>query len=293
MDVCEKQKATSEGLTQEFLVLGPVLDRLQQLPSWNSHSSRWPVYSKFIAHLANGPYTTFLPEHFGANPIYSPEHKSSFDIWRGVSNRQFKGVGTTIEIECPLDLATYVRGLLLLTIDDVYELIESSERAELMDLLNYLPQKENDTNQIAKAYLSYRHLVSAKIAARLGHEPRDTTKQILEMYVGDGEKRAVMVIVRNTASVVADKLTFGISSALEKIWTTFAAWRTSKNSDPRTRDLTKLSKETKDSVLQQNAVISAAMRDILEQERDAPMGHIERDLRVFQPGIRDTEIGGH
>lgn len=141
--------------------MGAVLERELRDPTI------WGKWGLLLDFVANTPAMTFWPDVVGAMPVYHPEHTRSIELWRQrkESTQVLETVST--EMESRFDLASYVEGLVSLTIDDVLALRESTPCKHWAEFLNSTHHKF-DISSLRDQLDSYRFLIGDRITERLG-----------------------------------------------------------------------------------------------------------------------------
>ena len=285
-----KEKLETDGnLTQSFFVKGGIGDLVRERdPVMWSHlySANWEQYQNFINNLANAAYSTFLPNHFSANPVYAPEHQKPFEIWRGFAEVKRELVGESLKIKSPYDIAGYVRGLNALTFEDIVFLLETDERAHFLNVLDSIHEPNTSQRDVWSALVSYRRRICEQIATHFGVDAESPTDLIVNSYVAEGKKRAFTFFIKEAALAAADVVLFNVPSKIEKMWTIYEQRAISEGKDERSKQL----KDAVEKTMSLSADLDEARRILDEQERDEPLGRIERELRPVSTSARDTIV---
>ncbi len=153
----------------------------------------WKEYEKDILGFANAPYLTALPSLLELEPIYAPQHKEAFEIVRSSKGDQSKIVDQ-FSFSSRLGLGSFVKGLELLSCDDLHWLIETDEARHLSLMLSDEEHKV-EGQSIAVAICSYQRRIEDRIMQRFEGLSADSS---------DGNEKRIQISLDDVASYLND-----------------------------------------------------------------------------------------
>ncbi|RKQ71015.1 hypothetical protein DES40_0323 [Litorimonas taeanensis] len=172
-------------LQEEFLSL--LQPRLQS--KYDMRILKKGLHDSYIA-----PYISNLPSILNLNPIYLPNHKKSFQIFRG-SSYEMVDMEDPIIIEPELDHSHFVEGLCRLDIDDIFSLKSSKFIKNYVALSGKGINSAHDHESLQHAFFEANIAIERKIIERFQGLKTSTTvpniQHVKRQYARD--KKAIGV----------------------------------------------------------------------------------------------------
>lgn len=194
-----EQRTWGGGLGREFLQnrLPDFMVREGMMESDADHG--------LLRRCTDAPYLSNLPQLIGLDPIYSDEHRASFELMRGHSYRMVDLEEPT-DLRSPLDHEHFVAGLNQLYIDDIHHIHETVAYKSYRRLVR-TDDVPGSIDDIHTAFYELNREIEDRIISRFPsirrHSPQSEGRRIRKTYA---------TIVEKGASVALDLLGIGLNA---------------------------------------------------------------------------------
>ena len=255
--------------------LKPVLERM--FPG----ESVWSSHGRTIRTLTKGPHITYLSNLFNVNPIFAPEHKESIDVWRKRRIQELD-VQHVVEFQCRTGLATFVRGLLALTPDDLGEVLTCDECRHYLSAAQALSVETVDQNELAISFVELRRRIESRILKRLGDAASYAETGRLRISIIEPGRRVDGSVGAPTLGVIAEAA-IPDGQELRTVWTVTTSSQ-GHTSVPPGRSASNLT----DALA--NIECDKEFARLDEKEVAEPLGRIWCSLTFREKGSMDMQI---
>jgi hypothetical protein len=175
----------------------------------------WQDYEARIQDFANAPYLTALPAALDLEPIYAPQHEGAFKLIRGES------VANQLEqhefrFSTSLGLHSFVKGMELLTRDDVLALLDSDEAERFQRAIGDRGPNGLDLRELRVALQQYQERIEDHIVRAFhgltaeSSDGREKQFRITFDDVFDSASDSVTYLSVGLASMIAPPAALGL-----------------------------------------------------------------------------------
>lgn len=155
---------------------------------------------KKLQSCTDAPYVSNLPKTIGLDPIYSEEHRASFELVRG-RKAQFEDIDDPDDVEMRLDHAHFIEGLTWLDVDDVAFLQHCGERRHYLKVLGLMAEDAKHFDDLEEAFKALNLRIEDRIIRRMpglkSHSPSGARRRF---------RKQVAVAIDNGSAVGMDVL---------------------------------------------------------------------------------------
>jgi hypothetical protein len=279
MIAAEEQFESNGSLKHSFFVSDKGLKSILERVFPGEHL--WSKYQQIIRDFTKGPHITCMTNLFRVNPIFAPEHKKSIDLWRRRHLQQLR-IEHVHDFKCRIGLATFVRGLLTLTTDDLSELLESNERRDYLNAARSLTVAGARKNELIAAFVAFRHRIERQILKRLSDAESAAESGTLRVGVLERIKSGSVTTGTEVLGVVAEA-SIPFFQQLKTMWTIITSTVTYKGPA-----LVRTPAEFHDSFEKVNT--EKAIATVEEEEKSQRIGKIKTDISFQERDNMDMQI---